>query len=143
MDRRGFFGSIAVILPIPCLVKQRSQPESEFGLGKYVRHLTTAHYRDNGIEEGYSRYIMFPVDVVLTVEYEKGNEEYFSFNTKTEDISRINQMSGEELLSHKKSMNESEKSYGGIPLIFDRNIVFRLSCIHTNQGLGIDRSLLT
>ncbi len=118
--RRNFIG-LSFAGFVPAFLRTPKKYESEFGLGEYISHslcLTDASqaYERESItlpskfpDNYFVRYVTFPIENVLTIKYKHGKETYLTWNCKKSLIKKINEMSIEELIKHKVSMENEEK----------------------------------
>lgn len=98
MLRRNFVKaglvSLGSLFGINFLKADETPFESEFGLGRYVRHTLEevfyepGHWTEYEYEQGY-RFVNFPVETKLTIYYERGYETHFAFNITKQEFAEF------------------------------------------------------
>lgn len=98
-------------------------------MGKYVRHYAYNAYSIPANDD--LRYVMFPIESYIIVEFEKGTETYIGFNGNKETISYINQCSYEELLKNRKDDGKADNYSSIFEFKKDKyKVRFRLSSVN-------------
>jgi hypothetical protein len=100
LNRRTFLS--LPIFSVPFFGKESKSPN---GLGKYVKHTVQCQYDLEREFQGcechkkgpYRRFVSFPIECILSIEFERGKEEYHAWNVIPEDIGAIGNMSYKEL----------------------------------------------
>lgn len=143
--RRNFLGSVAASLGLGFLVKEKPII-SEFGLGEYQSHYAeifgmrydvSKHY-DCKLSEKFLTFVEFPIENKLTIIYEKGEENYISFNCPKETIAKINTISGADLFRTRKLLTQEEAEsimlkYDTLPFKFDGKLFKLASVLWTKE----------
>lgn len=106
--RLAFLAPLGALLP-GCLTVVKTAPpsyHSEWGLGKYLSHYITSNHQhdwldmDDGKDIVVHRYLNFPIEATLTIEFENGTEIYTGYNAKKEVVQLINTISYQKLLEY-------------------------------------------
>lgn len=114
MIRRHFLASTLSLLGFP---PKKTPVFSEYGLGEYKSHkLEAFNICDSGYPSWYelsdsARMITFPIEGKITIQYEKGQEEYLGFNPDKELFHYINTTDIRTLLKNNISKELLEEKY--------------------------------
>jgi hypothetical protein len=109
LTRRGFVGSLFGSMAASPLLGfadlfRKKQYLSEYGLGEYKKHSFQLNYTWERLpfERGdLYEYPLFPFELILDIEYEKGTETYSCFNPSKIEVARLANMGPKELFKHR------------------------------------------
>lgn len=139
MLRREFFG--ASVLPFFGGFFKQEPFESEFGLGKYVKHSLREilrNHEDRMFEiPFYSTLVNFPVECTFTIYYEYGYETYLAFNVSKNDFAKYAKATQYDLKKMRHTPKGTENFMGATDTEFPLNgkYNFRLSCVTLDKDL--------
>ena len=140
MFRRDFFAT-CIIGPLLGftegigLAKPREYVHPE--LGKCVNHTLESHIdRESvywlGQPSPYVRYVQFPIEVTLEIEYEYGCMSYCAFNVKPKDMIKISQMTIHQLLKYKLEPANNSYDLDGFQIEKYKFLISHI-CVYSNK----------